>query len=340
MRKRNVSIFCQITATAAVICLLGCNSPSGKQKITFDQDVKLTAQVVPFEQIIAPNFLTCKQGMLVAISSRTDTVFHAYNTPTLDYRYGDSRRGRGPNEVPSYAMCCDSPNSNYLYVRGIGSLASIRKVDLSAPDSMTFVAEYEIGKADEFNCAHFINDSLLVYLSIDQMKIKKYDVINHRDLGEIEFEKEPHGESFFYSNRGLMACTDSLIIYAYIFKKQIDIYDLNTLELVDRLDDGEKYVAPSPASGFDQIAMQSLDLYAGKDYFYVLTGDPNSSVAFENSKMEVYDYRGTPIVRYAFDLGLGLFAVDEEHGFIYGRNTQMEGCWLRYKLPVSSGTSK
>lgn len=333
MCDRNIYKFFQITAFVAVICLVGCGSPSGNIKIEFGEDIPLTVEVVPLEQIIVPDFLTYKQGMLVAVSSRTDTVFHTYNTPRLDHRYSDILKGRGPNEVPSHVMYCDSPNPNCLYVRGVGSLASVQKIDLSASDSLRIVGDYEIGKADEFNCTHLIKDSLLMYFSIDHLKIKKYDLRNHKELGEIEFEKEPHKESFFYSNRGWMACTDSLIIYAYIFKKQIDIYNLNTLELVARLDDGKTYATPNPALGFDQLVMQCFDLYAGKDYFYVLTGDPSGSVAFENSKMEVYDYRGTPIARYAFEVAPGLFAIDQDHGMIYGYNGKEGESLLRYKIP-------
>lgn len=319
------------------ISLVGCggatiSAVSGENQMVFGEDIRLTADLVPFHQIIAPQDLAVKQGLFVVSNDRSDTVINVYEIPSLDYRNGGIRKGRGPGEISSFAMISMSPDSSCINVWGFGNLASIRKIDISSPDSLRFVSDLEIGKSEVFNDMNLINDSLLVYSDMRNLRIVKYDIVQHKELGEIKFEKDPHGERFFYSNRGMVLCNDSLIIYVYNFKKQIDIYDLHTLDLKNRISDGKKYEAPTP-SMFAPLVMQYVNVYAGKKFFYANGGVYESLIPFDNVKIEAFDYEGNPVARYSFDKGPRKFVVDENNSMIYGYNSKTApNHWLRYKI--------
>ena len=122
----------------------------------------------------------------------------------------------------------------------------------------------------------------------------------------------------------------SLIIYAYVYKNQIDIYNVDDLKLRKRIngDNNEERIV---VGDFENNINHYVSVLAGKKYFYALYR--GSKPSNENDYvMEVFNYDGETIVRYSFDIVPFLFEVDEDNGFIYGYNPKYEDYLLRYKL--------
>ena len=227
-------------------------------------------------------------------------------------------------------MFCHTLDNDYLYIRGY-SPTSIRKISLVPDGNLLFIDEYELGKYDEYNFMNIINDSLFIYYSSNQLAITKYDLKNQTELDKIKLEKDDDNESYFYSNRGIIAANDSFVVYPYIYKKQIDIYAVKDFKLVKRINDGKHY-PEIIANDIEDITYHYLNVYAGKKYFYALYVGHKEDDNFLGRTLEVYDYEGNPIIKYTFDIIPFYFVVDEENGYIYATNAHYEDYLLRYKL--------
>ena len=154
---------------------------------------------------------------------------------------------------------------------------------------------------------------------------------NQTELDKIKLEKDDGNESYFYSNRGIIAANDSFVVYPYIYKKQIDIYAVKDFKLVKRINDGKHY-PEIIANDIEDITYHYLNVYAGKKYFYALYVGHKEDDNFLGRTLEVYDYEGNPIIKYTFDIIPFYFVVDEENGYIYATNAHYEDYLLRYKL--------
>jgi hypothetical protein len=155
---------------------------------------------------------------------------------------------------------------------------------------------------------HILNDSLFIYYLPDDLRIVKFDLKNKRYLDNIQLNKDNHNESFYYSNRGIIAANDSFVVFAYLFKKEINIYRLNDFKLHKVIKGDYEY--KKPIVGSSDNPKYYTQIVAGENFFYALCKNDKS--------MEVYDYDGTFINEFTFDITPSLFAVDENNKTIYG----------------------
>lgn len=132
---------------------------------------------------------------------------------------------------------------------------------------------------------------------------------------------------------GLVVANQTSIVYAYKFKKQIDIYDLETLRLKKRIIDRYDYVNPDMES--DDNVYHYTNVVAGKKYLYVLyQGRSSKNKPVNNDFIEVYDYDGNPITKYVFDnISPYLFSIDEINHVLYGFSYDYEDYLLKCYLP-------
>jgi WD40 repeat protein len=315
---------------AVVGILLSC-SKNREDGTVFHESRELHAEMIHVNEIFSADFVTTSGNYFVISSSLSDTTLFLYDIPSLTFKNATGRKGGGPDDISTFPMFCHSLDSNFLYVRGYSPL-SIKKISIQPQGKFLFVDEYKLEKYEEYNHMNLIKDSIFIYYVTGELAIKKYDLKNKMLLKKINLEKENHGESYYYSNRGVPSANDTFIIYPYLYKKQIDIYSVNNLKLVKRIDDGKQY--PNVTVYDDKnIVYHYVNVYAGKQYFYVMyDGHNRLDGNFSHRTLEVYDYKGNTKIKYTFDIVPFLFAVDEENGYIYGCNSNYEDCLLRYKL--------
>jgi len=314
----------------SIVCVILCSCSNSNVKIIeFDNIRPLKAELVDLNEILSPDFLTLKGGNLVISSSQSrPSMLFVYSTPSLEFMSDFGIKGRGPGEIQLFPMFCESPGSKDLYVWGY-SPVTMKKIEILENREIEYKEDITLKGYETFNNMTIIGDSVFVYYLPDDLTVKKYNLENKNE-SSIILPKDNHRESFFYSNRGYIASSQSVLVYSYLFKKQIDIYDLPTLKLKTRIGDGVKYPKPTPGD-FSSVTYHYVGLYTGERYFYALydgkLGGVNRSLF-----LEVYDYDGNPVMKYSFDIHPILFVVDERNGKIYGFNEEYEDNLLRYNI--------
>lgn len=321
--------YCSIYIFLTILMLNACSNPHTNGTI-FHESKKLIAEKILINETFSPDFVTKSGNHFIISSSKTDTTLFLYEIPSLKFKKATGIRGGGPNEIQTFPMFCHTLNNEYLYIKGY-SPKSIRKISLKPDGNFSFIDEYKLDAYDEYNYMNIIKDSLLIYYNSNQLDITKYDLKNKKELDRIKLKKDDHKESCFYSNRGFIAANDSFIVYPYIYKKQIDIYAVDNFKLINRIDDGKQYPKVE-INDIENITYHYFNVYAGKKYFYAIYVGHKENSNFLDRTLEVYDYKGNPIIKYTFDIVPFYFVVDEENGYIYATNANYEDYLLRYKL--------
>lgn len=117
------------------------------------------------------------------------------------------------------------------------------------------------------NDRHIVRDSLSIYNETDKLAIKKINLNIRQEVGQILLEPDDHPEKYYYKNSGIMIANDSLIIYAYKYKKQIDFYSVDSMKLCKRLV-GDDITPRIVIGDFENSVVYYNELVAGKRYFY------------------------------------------------------------------------
>jgi len=310
---RKILIFCSL--------LLFINS-CRNDDISSPEKKELKSEKEILKEIISPDFLTRIDNKLIISSSQSDHMLYIYSLPDLKYLHSTGTKGRGPDEIPLFPMFCESLNQT-LYVWGYGP-KTIRKFDINQNGELKLNDTIKLPRYEEFNYMHIFNDSLLIYYLPDNLNIVKFDLKNKKYLDNIQMKKDDHNESYFYSNRGTIAANDSFVVFGYLFKKQINIYWLNDFKLHKKIIGNYKHKGPI-VGDFD-TPFYYTRIVAGENFFYALCKNKKS--------MEVYDYNGSFVNEFTFDITPSLFAVDEDNRTIYGfaNDNKYEPYLLRFRF--------
>ena len=308
--------------------LLFLNSCSNN-KIVFPETIEIKAELIYINEIIYPEFLTMKGNHLVIASSRTEPMIYTYSLPSLSFLKASVNKGRGPGEIPFFPMFCESPGSEMLYVSGY-TPTSIGKNEIGIDGALILKEEFQLSGFESRNNMSVVNDSIFIYFDIDNLTIKKYNLYTQNLLDFISFELDNHGESYYYSNRGYVANNERFIIYPYIFKKQIDIFDLGSFKLNKSL----KWKADAQIltiGDASSLTHHYRYIYAGENYFYALYGGNEGKEPID-TRLEVYDYGGNPIREYILNIRPIIFVVDEKNSVLYGLDYRDTEHFIKYDL--------
>lgn len=306
--------------------LLGSCAPTWHETPfpTFDSVEYLQGDTVPLGEVVAPDFLITKENALFIASSRSNPMLWQYKLPELAFVSNGGHKGAQENEFSMFPMFCRTLSEN-LYVWGYTPF-TIKEFVVDST-LIQLKKRLTLPVHENFNQMHIVRDSLLLYSAIpSEFAIKKLNLNSQKECGRIEFERDDHRESFFYTDRGIMAANDNFIVYAYCYKKQIDIYRVEDMKLHLRLTD--KSVKPEIRIGdFEHTRQYYVNVIATSRYIYALLNGKDGSLS-----MEVLDFEGQPVAKYDFTIAPFLFDVDEVNGYMYGYNENYEDYLLRYKI--------
>jgi hypothetical protein len=314
-----------------------CKKDNQTNTFSFPKEIKLVVKKeIKFDKIgplINPSDLYIKNDFLFISSSKTDSILYIYSLPELKYVNSYGRHGAGPNEFGECFSFCMSSDS-LIYFKGYSNPMQISSHKVDKNGLPVIQQKYKIKNAVLTNFTSVLTDSIFMYFDIDQLTIKQLSIKNGKIIRELKMPKDDHKEPFFYSNQGVLASNGRSIVYTYSYKKQIDIYDVN-LSLKKSVVWDHKQIKPT-IGDFNNTVHEYLNIYAGQKYFYVLysgmSDASNSKTPQKNYSLEVYDYNGNPVVKYALEKIPVSFTVDEKRGLLYGFDYRNEGIFYVYEM--------
>ena len=319
--------------TAFLFIITSCNN---KSDFIFDHVENITVDTIPIQHIFpSPQEMTITGDILTVASYGSGEMLHFYKIPALKYMYSASKKGQGPGEFQAFPMICHNTGSDKLYIWGYTPL-TINEW-LIHNDSLLLNKTHTLNQYETFNQLHIVHDSLFIYSAIpSDFSIKKYNLNTHKETGKISLKIGDHNQPFFSLDYGFVAATDSCMVYAYNYKKQIDIYDIASLKLKKRLSDNKNY--PPPVIGdYDDNVHQYINIVAGKKYFYALYhGKYGKDRTVNGDIIEVFDYNGNPVVKYVFNICPRVFTIDEANNMLYGYSFHYQDYLIKCRLPVNT----
>ncbi|MDR0973733.1 MAG: TolB-like 6-bladed beta-propeller domain-containing protein [Prevotellaceae bacterium] len=339
--KQKFRIITGLAATVMVVIVVviyvglldNASSNLSLKSIQFDKTYHLTAEKIPLHEQWSTSKIRLTKDYLLVTADAGDSVVYLYSLPDLQCKRKYWTRGQGPDDFQDLPALANTGN-DYVFMRGQSPM-HLRKYSFTETGAPILHGSYQFPLYEPQNDMHVIQDSILLYYMIDKFIVKKINLYQGvlQEEYQLDLKKESHGQSWFYSNKGRVRANDSLLIYVYNFKHQIDIYDCHTMQLKHRLTDGHTYTPPNPADDFLKVTSQYLYAELGQRFIYALySGQSNDNIGASYT-MEVFDFSGNPIAKYSFDISPYLFAIDEVRGYIYAYNPVYEDYLLKYKLP-------
>ena len=305
-----------------------------KVDFIFNRTEHIVVDTIPIQHLFSPAFMAAKKDMLIMTSNGADNsgnMLHLYRLPTLEYMYSNGSNGRGPNEFSSFPLIAQTTHMNRLYLWGYTPL-TIKEWEIRN-DSLSLNNTYTLNQYENFNQLHIAQDSLFIYSAIPgDFSIKKYNLDKHKKTGKIALKMDKESQPYYSPNYGLVAANESVIVYAYYYKKQFDIYDISSLRLKKRITGiyDDQHI---DLDDFDSNVQHYTNIVAGEKYFYALyRGRPRKERTINSDVIEVFDYDGNPVVKYTFEICPQYFTIDESNNVLYGFSFDFEDYILRCSL--------
>jgi len=170
---------------------------------------------------------------------------------------------------------------------------------------------------------HIINDSVLFYFEyhLPGIRLGAYHLKLEKNISIKEIEvNENHDRSFEYLNTGFLKANSQTVAYAYLYQDKIEFmhHDFSFIS-VRKNENSTVYIDENWLSNNSVIYYTAG--YAGKEKLYFLNSGCSINELDEGKKsrsIEVFDNKGTPLIKYYLDFALCEFAVDEKNNKLYG----------------------
>ena len=299
-------------------------------KRAFPQEKRIQAVKCPVGDVMDPSYMIQKGDYLLVRSGQPKKQLFVFTVPDLRFVCATGNQGRGPEEFSTFPTLVESRTDTF-YVFGYAH-RHLKSLAVDSAARVHLTECYEIPLHEVFNHMHLIDDSVLLYetVMLPQYAVYKYDLKNRKSIDELKIEREtPESELTFDTSRGYMAANDSVMIYVYLYKNQIDIYDVKDFRLKRRIVGDYKPQKPA----FRDEELYYLGVIPGDKYFYALfKGARTEKGENRSNTIEVYDYDGNPVALYRFDIPPLYFYPDEKNNCIYATHPSCMDTLLRYDL--------
>ena len=299
-------------------------------KRAFPQEKRIQAVKCPVGDVMDPSYMIQKGDYLLVRSGQPKKQLFVFTVPDLRFVCATGNQGRGPEEFSTFPTLVESRTDTF-YVFGYAH-RHLKSLAVDSAARVHLTECYEIPLHEVFNHMHLIDDSVLLYetVMLPQYAVYKYDLKNRKSIDELKIERETlESELTFDTSRGHMAANDSVMIYVYLYKNQIDIYDVKDFRLKRRI--VGVYKPQKPA--FRNKELYYLGVIPGDKYFYALfKGERTEKGENRSNTIEVYDYDGNPVALYRFDIPPLYFYPDEKNNCIYATHPSCMDTLLRYDL--------
>lgn len=321
-----------------LLCTASCHS--NVKEMVFPSEKMLQAQEYIIPELVIPQYIELKKDHLILSQSnpaKERKIFTFLTLPDLNISFDDGNIGRGGDEF-ILPMFCGSSIDSILYIWGRSDLMKIGKYRIDLEEKkLKLTNDLLLKKYETFNQGYILGDSIFIYNAMPgEFSIKKVNLLNGVLLKELKFKKFDIKELYYEPNRVIISSNDKYIAACYLFQKRIDIYDTD-LALKTKIDFGDyDNLSKIRNSDFANVISCYANIYISDKYIYTLYRGQTRTQYKENDysgdTIEVFDFEGTPIVKYSFDKSPVLFVVDEANRKLYGYNSIFENKIFVYNL--------
>jgi hypothetical protein len=287
----------------------------------------LTYETYQITEVIDPVQYVVVNDCLFLMGMQSEPIFQQYKLPELTYVKSFGTRGRGPKEYISPWMSV-SPNLQTLYIKNLSEFNTYR---ITHNGELAYQGDIKLPSNVLYNQFHIINDSLLIYnMGPDNMGIEKVN-LQTKESNRILLDDNYDGEYFRNAERGIVAANDKHIVYAYTYRKQMDIYNIDDMSLEVRLRAKGRQYASQPIERNSPHYYR--DVCLTERYIYALYVNPDTDDDDNKRYVEVFDYEGTPLKRYNMGKHFGVpYAVSPDDSTIYSYHSQFDDKIQKFDL--------
>ncbi len=301
----------------------------------FENVRQVRAESVPIGKVIrlegiykTENYIVLRDG-----SETAEDLFQVYSCPDFEFLYSFGRRGKGPDEYLMPTVVKGMPGDRFAFRdHATDRFATYELTDTGASLIRSFI--YKPEGTRFFWEINRLEDSLYLLKRRD-------DRWSRREVWSADFRRlvdslpntfdlnRTMGDDYFsdFDDCWIAGCGNRFAC-AYFFIDRIEFGHvsggkpvLDTFAGVERAPDFYRF--DRTTSGVPNVMKNPVyyeNLAAGETRVYALYAGIPWKEADENhsSKVEVYDWNGTPVMLLELDRALSHFIVDEKRGTIYG----------------------
>lgn len=335
-----------------VLLFVSCAAEDKADKV-FDVEKTAEAEYIPVNELLEINNIVKLDDYLILQngSEGVEDFFFVYSYPEIEFLYSFAKRGRGPNEYFFPAVIKNTPGNilgfrdhatdNLVFYEITDSGAVLRRtIPFKSEDSFRFF--WEINQ---------VNDSVILtkHQGYNTGATELWDVARCELVDSLPntFEKLRHrlGKSYYtiFDDYFLVVEGDRFA-QAYFMIDRIEfgnIDDNGHLSIVsavgtDTPPDFYLYRRNETTEfNVDRNIVYYENLVAGDEYVYALySGDRlDDTEKNHSSKIEIYDWEGTPRALLHLDVPVAWYTVDEDSRTIYAVSpTVSEESILKYSF--------
>lgn len=334
--------------------LFSCSNKEQKQIIKFKLSENLITSELSYEEKIIPTNIVVTKNRIVLFSTRSNDYFcFIYNKQDLKLLAKTARKGKGPNEISQMGTFSISPDDNRLYIQDIiKNSIYVVDIDSAVTQSAYHPKEYFKIPMSELNPIFQIlclNDSLFAIAGYNSGKYlltiinSKGKTVKNIGLSPVEIkEKERYNPYIIYNHK--ITYNPFSKSYAIVFKSYDRIIGIDTLgnRLFESI--GPDNIEPKSITNWVNPENQ-INAYfkvkANMNNIYCLySGQPNAMVVGNGytglycHKLNVFDWRGKPIIQLNIDKQLYDFDIDSNENLLYGLTPDTESQLVVCKIPL------
>ena len=335
-----------------VLLFVSCAAEDKADKV-FDVEKTAEAEYIPVNELLEINNIVKLDDYLILQngSEGVEDFFFVYSYPEIEFLYSFAKRGRGPNEYFFPAVIKNTPGNilgfrdhatdNLVFYEITDSEAVLRRtIPFKSEDSFRFF--WEINQ---------VNDSVILtkHQGYNTGATESWDVARCELIDSLPntFEKLRHrlGKSYYtIFDDYFLVVEGGRFAQAYFMIDRIEfgnIDDNGQMSIVsavgtDTPPDFYLYRRNETTEfNVDRNIVYYENLVAGDEYVYALySGDRlDDTEKNHSSKIEIYDWEGTPRALLHLDVPVAWYTVDEDSRTIYAVSpTVPEESILKYSF--------
>ena len=305
-----------------------CDNSSEKSTLLFDivQNIEADSVIVPPNILICTDLFTT-QDMLVVYGRTNDTLFSFWSLPECKYLFSAGFKGQGPNDFielePNFVSTPAGFKACELNTYQIKEI----KVDPTGLFEVIKSQNIQTDKEWSLNRFLFLENNTFCYTPF----MGEYEYILIKENGK----SEPFGdypthllqtEEKTLSNYNKMTVAspkgDKFAAF-YVYAKALRIFS-----------SGGKLLKEVAIETKEKQKKETRTMYY--TYRPRVTEKHIYALITENNKdfLEIWDWDGNPIIKYALDKRITDFTISERHNKIYALNANKEGVIYTFQLPT------